>query len=1206
MKDLTYFKLYLCDYEEDGYLYLLSMRPSSDSDNVMILCDKNDAEDFAEDVERYRDEVLRQKSNNLPASSAPVNDIQANPARCQTQQEKLDELERHRDNILKVLESPAGSHISSTTATDPSGYGGALGLKVNEEGLEKLRVERVTNPDLMEVEEEINDHSPENPIRYSASSIISGQQKSISAPAAGEPIRRLVGAPSIVLGEIKETLGPSRSVFHATGSLPGEVSVRQSSPTYLRSSIRVQHTAKNLDDLIDSDSELSDITGVPDEKELELLFRDAPVKQRASGKPAELGVKLQKDPKPFGLRASGPLDIPSKLDARGVELGHNLENKKPRLPVPAAIEPLDVPARPLFRENAVIKDQPEPNSASRRQLRPRGVVSSGGTTEGLKGNPKYATRNFLDGMLDTEESVQSRASMKAGSRLAVPSTIESLAKKMVRDTAETKSRPTVPGKPIARNTQGNERHMGPEDTPTKKPRSVVPKGAGQIDGLPVMESLIAQGGLKKRPRPAVRAIAGLLDDILTPPDTSGAQRKGKLKERLVGKLHESEKRTTNAETVNTWKNPASKFYKQSVNLDTPKLVSPEDTSIWELPESEHSGKGGNPPPKRKGKAGLKKQPPLKKAKQQPKKWTYSKKSVKPSERISDSEEEMKSVEEDLLHVNAPISKPKQKLAPKSASIRRAVIQSGDRGKLPTRGSKSKTVRKLALVSVPAKHITVQNSDEGINVAGDCGLPIFNPSTNAKPKPVPVRARCTISSDSEYEDDPGEKQKPPARSDTVFLQKAAPVSAPVKRMAAQNTDKNKSKDSGLLIGGRNSARAGHNAKSEPPRKAIKMAQETSNKHPKFDIFQNTSEANVDSSWRPKTRLQAKMELAAKSTDQKKVTQVGNKDAREEAFPETGSSEGSQSEPEDTSYSTGKFRKTQSISGSRGTLSPGISGPGAARRSLSLKSEIIVKSPKIHKQGIKPNRVEAPIDKNFQSPGGFVTKISSQPSTKSQEERAGLKVVTSNHVDSEYEDIIVIPSEIESDFELMNVTDSITPTNAPENYNGIVNPIMSQLKVRSQLDNDIKMSDSPAKKQRKKITPAAGRWAQNLAPTAVMNPIPIIADINGNSSKLPSPATTKILDRIPKTPLVDDRLARKAQIISWSSGGPKNQGRTPAVDQSPVNLDCEVLTKSGRVLSLYVLASEDEDRIVGRAVRSSPSIVYPTRRNTGIRVYLRHPR
>lgn len=1204
MKDLTYFKLYLCDYEEDGYLYLLSMRPSSDSDNVMILCDKNDAEDFADDVERYKDEVLRRKSNNLPASSAPVNDIQANPARRQTQQEKLDELERHRDNILKVLESPAGSHISSTTATDPSGYGSALGFKVNEERPEKLQVERVINPDSMEVEEEINDHSPENPIRYSASSIIPGQQKSISAPAAGEPIRRLVGAPGIVLGEMEETLGPSGSIFHATGSLPGEVSVPQSSPTHLRSSIRVQHTARNLDDLIDSDSELSDITGVPDEKELELLFRDAPVEQRASGKPAELGVKLQKDPKPFSLRASRPLDIPSKLDPRGVELGHNLENKKPRLPAPAAIEPLDVPARPLLRENTVIKDKPELNSTSRRQLRPRGVVSSGGMTEGLKGDPKYGTRNFLDGMLVTEESVRSKASMKGGSRLAVPSTIKSLAKKMVRDTAETKSRLTVPDKPIARNTQGNDRHMGPEDTPTKKPRSVIPKGAGQMDGLPVMESpIVSQGGLKKRPRPAVRAIAGLLDDVLTPPDTSGAQRKGKLKERLVGKLHESEKRSINAETVNTWKNPASKFYKKSVNPDTPKLVSPEDTSIWELPESEHSGKGGNPPPKRKGKAGPKKQPPLKKAKQQPKKSTYSNKSVKPSERISDSEDEMKSVEEDLLHVNAPISKPKQKLAPKSTSIRRAVIQSGDRGKPPTRGSKSSTVRKLALVSVPA---TVQNSGEGINVAGDCGLPIFNPSTNAKPKLVPVRTRCTVSGDSEYEDDLGEKQKPLARSDTIFLQKAAPVSAPVKRMAAQNTNKNKSKDSGLLIGGRNSAQAGHNAKLEPSRTAIKKAQETSNKHPKFDIFQNTSEANVDSSWRPKTRLQAKMELAAKSTGQKKTTQVGNRDAREEAFPETGSSEGSQSEPEDTSYSTGKFRKTQSISGSRGKLSPGISGLGAARRSLSLNSEIIVKSPKIHKQGIKSNRAEALIDGNFQSPGGLVTKIPSQPSTGSQEERARLKVVTSNHVDSEYEDIIVIPSESESDSELMNVTGSITPTNAPEDYNGIIKPIVGQLKAGSQLDNDIKILDSPAKKQRKKNTPATGKWARNLAPTAVMNPIPIIADTNGNSSKPPSPATTKILDRTPKTPLVDDRLARKAQIISWNSEGPKNQGRTPVVDQSPVNLGCEVLPKSGRALSLYVLASEDEDRIVGRAVRPSPSIVYPTGGNTRVRVYLHYLR
>lgn len=1226
MGDLTYFKLHLCDYEEDGYLYLLSMRPSSDSDIVMILCDKTDAEDFAEDVKRYRDDILKRKSNNLSASSAPVKDIQANPALHQSQKEKLDELERHRDDILKVLESPGGSHISSTTVTDPSGNGDALGLQVNEGRLEELQVERVTNSDVMDVESGISGHRPEDCIRYSTSSVVSGQQKSIPSPAVGRPIQRPIGTPNIVLEKTKETLDPNRSVLDFTRGAPdGTLKVTPGgSPTYLRSSIRVQHPVKDFNHSIDSDSELSDLSGVPDEKELEFLFRDAPVKQRALGKPAEWRVGLQKKPEPLSSGAVRPLDLSGKVDSGVMELRHNLEKKKPRLQAPTTTKPLGVPKGPNSRETAAIKDQPEPKGISRQQLRPRisgalgtsgalekprGMLSSGGATGGPKGNSKQAIHTFLDGVLITEKSVQSRESL-GDNKPTAPSPIKSLAKKIAAefgDTAGKKSKPMVPGKSMTQNTRGNGRYMRPEDTPTKKPRSVVPGHMGDL-----LESPIAsQGAPPKRPRPAVRAIAGLLDDVLTPPDTSEARRKGKLKEMLVGKCRESENRTANAETVNAWSNPATKPQKKAANPKTPKLVSPEDTSIWELPESEYSGKAGKLPLKRKGRAEPKKQPPPKKAKQLPKKLTYGKKSAinsdpKPIERISDPEKNMKSAKEGLLRVNAPTSKLKQKLAPKSAPVRRVVAQSGDRGSGP------KTVRKLAFVSVPAKNVTVQDSDEEMNMVDEYRLP-SNLSVNTKPKPklkpklapALIRTRRTIADDSEYEDDLGEKQNLHAQSqpaDTIFLRKPA-----------NTNSKNQSNDSSLSIRGRKPERENPSAKSGPSRAGMETVQETPNKDSKFDMFQNTSEAN-DSTWRPKTRLQPKMELAARSESRNGVSEVGSRNTVGEAFRRAESSEESQSEPEDTSHSAVNFREPPVISSGLAALPTEINDPRKAKRSLSLNSEIIVKSPKEnHEQGTETNKVGELIDDGREYPEGLVPEIQGQSGTRGREEQAGPSVFTNNHVGSKYENIIVVLSESDSDFELVDV--------APENYNKNYKPIMGQLKARSQLDNDIEMLDTPTKNHRKsKIPPAVERWTRDPALTAFVDrEVPCLTtedvntNINSSSSrgysseqnlKLPSPTTPRRLDRIPKTPLVDAHLARKAQIISWNSEGPKNQGKPPVTDRRSVHLGGEVLHKSGRFVSLYVLASEDEDRIVRRTVGSSPFTVGPARGDTNIRVDLRH--
>lgn len=1227
MKDLTYFKLHLRDYEGDGYLYLLSMRPSSDSNNVMILCDKTDAGDFAEDVERYRDEVLKRRSNNLSTSSAPVKDIQANPVRHQSQKEKLNELERHRDDILKVLDSPTKGNFNSTITTDPSSSG-VLGSRVDgKKMLEERRKERVAGLDLVEVEHEINGPGSENFGRDSASfSMFPGQLESVSSAAAGGPVQGLVEVPNISLEKVEETPDPSLSTLHFTRNLVDKTpkAVLQGSPGHLRPSIRVQQTAKKLNVPIDSDSELSDLTSVSDGMELGLLFRDG---KWTSEKSAESRVESQNKPK----EVAASLAFPGKPGSGVVEQRYKLE-KKPEPPVLAtAVEPSVIPARlpkpSLFREITVMKDHPEFKGTSKQQLQPKitdvfgapaalhkspGVVNPAGVTEEPRRKPGPAIRSPLNGVSITGRTTQSKANLRGNNQPTVPSTRPpgAPAKKAVvglRDKAENKSTPAVPGKPA---TQANKRHTGSEDTPTKKPR------------------------------PAVRSMAGLLDDVLTPPSTyearQMAQHKGKLKERLIGKSRESEKKTNNAQTAKAKPNPASRSYKTTAGPEKPSLVSPEDTSIWDLPESEHSGKVKKIPPKRKGKAEPKKQSPFSKVRQPPKKRAYGKKPV----------------EEDLLHASAPIPKPKQKVPPKSAAAKRGAVRDNNGGKFPAWRSKPKAVRKLAPASVPAKIVTVQESDEEMNTAEEYKPPIFNPSRDLKPRPKPnpksalgsVPTGRVMAGDSEYEViNSEEEQILPARSPKPpFLQR---VSAPAKRLAAQNTVGGKNQSVLLIKGRKLEQEKAARTKATPgsSRTVVKKAQEASKKHQKFDIFQETVESDADSSWRPKTRLQAKMELAAKSAGQK-VTEVGNKNARGKGFRETESSEESQSEYKDVSSPAVRPRKAPGTTGIPGWLSTGVNGPGTVRRSLSLSSEINVKTPKkTYEQAIEAKRVEALAGEKLHS-------LESQPSTTNRDKRTEgeLGGVTSNHVSSEYWDVILAPSdhsESDSDLELMDINDSITLAEVPGNYNGIDRPAMDQSKARNQFSSDTEMPETPAirdqdinepvKEHRRRNVSSDGELTENLVPSVVMNlgasSLTLTEFSSNNSSsrassserensKLFSPVTPRRLDKTLETPfanptsLVDDHLARKAQIISWNSEGPKNQGRTPVVDQGPVHLDTPLIQedstngrvppKFGRAPSLYVLASEDEDRIVRRKTRPGSFIARPTRRSTRTIVRLMH--
>lgn len=1175
MKDLTYFKLHLCDYEEDGYLYLLSMRPSSDSDNVMILCDRNDAEDFAEGVERYRDEVLKRKSNRFSTSSAPVKDIQVNPGHHQSQQEKLKELERHRDDILKVLESPAKSNVSSEAVTDTSENGGILGFQAGWRRLEKPREEVVAILDLTE-EDEINDHSLENFNRDSAPSLMISGQQSLSSPTTDKPVQRPTEVPDIAPKEIRGAPWPGPPIYNFAGGRLGKTSeaAPQSSPAHLRSSIRVQQTAQNFNTSIDSESELSDLTDVPDETELDFLFRGAPVEKRGSGKFAGSRVELTEKPEVFSSKAARRLDFSEKADPRAMELGYKLNKRETRPLAPTTtVKPPEITAmknHPESKDIPIQRPQPGVSGALGSPLE----VGAAGAAERGKRSPNHVVRNFLDVSI-MKTPGQSKANFGGNNRPTIPRAIG------FPDIPAMKSRLAVPSKPVARGAQVNVRHMKPADTPTiaKKPQSVVPKGVGQVDDLSMIESHVAsKDGSKKKPRPAVRTVVGLFDDVLTPP---GTLQKGKLKERLVGKQTESEKRAINVQTANIKSNPMLGSREKVMDPEKPKLVSPEDTSIWELPESEHSEKHSEKekklPPKKKGKAEpKKKQPPPSKAKQPPKKRAYGKKPItnpkmKSNEPISDSNK-MESVEKHLSHVKAPVPKPRQKIAPKSAPAKRSVIQNSNGGKFSTRGSKPKAVQKLVPAPVLAKDVAVEASEKAINTAEEYKPAIFDPGMDLKlntmPKPKP---KHTISDDSEYDDNSGEEQNLPALS-------------PARIITARGVGgKNQNKDSGLLTGGRKPERA------------------------RVD-----SEANTDNSWRPKTRLQAKMELVAKSADRKEVTAVSNTNA---IVRGTESSEELQSEHEDIGYPEVNPRETPGISGNRGVQSAETRGHGRVGRSWSLNSEIIVKShTNIHKRGVEALGAEPLIDEGLHSPERSILEIPAQPNTRGRKERAEMRGPTDNYANSKYKRARVVLSESESDLELTDAAGSVTPADAPKNYIGIFKPIVGQLKGKRKLYSDTEMSDSPAIKNISLTT----ELAQTPAPAAAVDlefSSPAFVDVHVNNSRPPfgkelSPATPRRLDGTPKTPLpllVDDRLVRKAQIISWNSEGPKNQGRMPAVDQSldnpvipPNQTDSEYLPKPGRILSIYVLASEDEDRIVRRKIKSDSFTACPTGKYTGTRV------
>jgi len=133
---LRYLKLHLSDSSNSGYLYLISMRPSSRFDSIMVSCYAEEVDDIVENVERCRGLMLPSMQGNAPHISA-AGGMLVNPEISQSQKEKEEELQKRRGYVLDAVNSPAGAEatfsgqsesgeISSVDAADLGGtHGGA-------------------------------------------------------------------------------------------------------------------------------------------------------------------------------------------------------------------------------------------------------------------------------------------------------------------------------------------------------------------------------------------------------------------------------------------------------------------------------------------------------------------------------------------------------------------------------------------------------------------------------------------------------------------------------------------------------------------------------------------------------------------------------------------------------------------------------------------------------------------------------------------------------------------------------------------------------------------------------------------------------------------------------------------------------------------------------------------------------------------------
>lgn len=1252
MDQLIYFKVHLCDFEKDGYLYLLSMRPSSDSDNVMILCYKNEVEDFAEDVKRCRHKVLQRKRSQPLMRSAPIKDIQANPTHYQSQQEKLDELERHREDILKVLESPAKNDSSITDPDeDPDESADERSQSVSKQearGVAKAPGKEAVEVGSMGVGEKINNagsgYSGDN---FSLTSVTDRQETSKPNPAT----RTLAEIPGIIRGGAGMVPGLSPPILFASGGRlrdSSKVVLRSSSPS-LRSSMQVQQVGKPLGGAADSGLELSDITDLADEgsqqkipkqpdKETlaakesnEHLGRNSgpvmpEVTKNRAGKLQGTGGKRTSKPQPEIPDAAEPSDGPlSGFIVTGKPAKSKANSKpNPRFSVPSAIMPLDIPR---VEKSTEFKDH-------------------------MKSYPQHPVldRHFPGEVLPLKNlrSAESNNDPKGSTR------------SMMSTTAENPEDIHTPPNTYQTKNRAKEKHLD-DSTPENKTNEVQSKLTAAPKARAITQKL---GGAK--------LISSDDTSIWDLPDSEGSE---KGKERSLKKGKGKSKATTEKE-LNTTKSkqpakrkplPRKRVYgKKSVTKPAPK---PEKVTLDSGEEMKSMGEMELPvhAPKQKPKPQPKRQAAhtsvqknedgeiestqkekfaihsLRLKKSNPKQKTAGG-SVPPKLAVAqhNEDEEIKSAEKADLPVPVPMSKEmpppgsKPGLAPNPVPAkhigRGEKTKSAEDRRVPPQPPKPRAAQKINPTLVPTKRMAGQDSgDDGRGLEGGQEI-----STTKQPKPKSIKKVAP----------------PPTLANHTAVYNSDPDSSSSSEYAGPASKRKKKKPTKGTVAGGN---------LPLPHPTIKKVPENSRKRPKVDLLLNTSGADEHSSWKPKTRLQAKLELITKSAGRKNVADLGQ--TRPFGPTKTIPGGGRSDKPPEISKGASSFRAPrmlQNTSSDANALSIVGDEHWRIQQSPSLNPETSVEIPIQHHaydtresgSGLRDHPPENLLESSVHSAPRATHELEVSKSNTAYLEEDNAIVIHSDHSDntSDLEELEsrMIPAEPSQETDKLSRTRARVIAHDDTPSTGPHDPVVTATEASHRLgsfsieDRDIKddyrleneQTEEDASKNRPLVIGHENLTGENPAPIATINlgttPTLPIND-NNQISKHPSRASTPSQEgnqnilfplvtprRLARTPqvlqtnpemLINDRLARKAQIISWNSEGPKNQGRTPFIDKNPMDFNNTIkwdgfssdkespLPRPERAPSFYVFASEDEDRIINRKNENLRLLTFrPARRAT----------
>lgn len=1139
MNDLMYFKLHLHDYDQDGYLYLLSMQPSSDSDSITILCYKNEVEDFAGDIEKCREKLLLRKGRQQ-ISSAPLRDIQANPEYRKSQQEKINELERHREDILKVLESPtAKSNDYASSLTDPDEF---------EDGWDMC----------------LSEYKPVGP--QDGENDTKERGKEISRI---DPMTAGISEEDIIISTAKKPLTPELLTQGRCASISS-----------------LKNTTKTSD-IIPESSLAAPITPDFDPKHIR---------------------------KVTSKRFSAPLRPSSSV--------HELQKViKPNLP-------------PINSSQS----SRTANSNYKKGLEDVFEILKGKTPSKLGDNTKHHPDTSADEQIEAKLSMKTSTLKKPaepqkkheGTHKPKPASGAKLLKPpseaLMVHGESTKRRTEYFNIPAVDNSHGKSKDNPPFLNSKKQPSRNPPV---KENGLPIP--------VEKKSKEIVKsAIFSITDDLKksrAPPHTYGTKNKAKGASKPKGKTPNKD----GPQNKNNLQVMATKSVKSRippVKLDKEGLLPSDDASIWELPVSEEPEIEPRNE-KRKGKIHpkiLSSKKPAPKSRQPtkpnppPKKRVYGKKSVakpepKSKEIISNSDKELeiesppaRKLKQNLRSKNKdipkivpdkinleqdsedesedqvaahslrpkvkPRPKPKSRSSPASGLTNRTLPKRNEDEQMESseiesiRASTPPTptpkARKKELVKlIPAKRTAFEDSDNDEHA---------RPSSEISGSKTALKSTHTLRSAKHNEsgENPSEslKQKKPPTTSTKLknVVEVIPASVLTKRAASpeDSDDNNNRGDIGPLNKRKKPEQSKINQTAEKVRRQplSKKALENSKKRFKSDALLNTSEADEDSSWRPKTRLQAKLELAKNSVETKKAK------IDKARIPKADFSE----ESTDKVRAMGQSSKDHSrkVRWRKTVLSEESCEDVIEEASLKASSAIVIETSE--KEYFPPeDKSDLTHNKSSSSEseiggktliGRVISDDGAQKPDESQLNKRGVLPINSKEVFGENQEPTAVMSlAVSSTHHVPNRS-----KNPPENhFQGSAlrhkrnQDTLSTLATPRKVNNDQKISQA---------RPGA---------------------------------------------LIDDRLARKAQIISWGSNGPQNQGRTPirekfkavsVIREGDFSTDGEEYSEGDTSFSrpesglgLVIIKSGDEDRIIIRKqAKSSIPIDFDNKDIETVVIYL----